>query len=232
MVKRSVLMALALCAGAQVGGAQPRGGAVTASPTRTDTSHVWFRVAKNRLPISPVPVLYGPEWPLETPDMEQIAAISVPEAFKYVGGQRFILQETAEAEQHFFVRADEDKIVRELVWFQVEIGIPGRSRGYTYATDSIRRFAGLEWRVDVRSTAGYTPPPGSDGAAMRAYVEAKGYTLQRMAPRIRLVYLPKPGGMKEFMVIHLTAASAAGADTTFSATLERAKNRLRVETRP
>jgi hypothetical protein len=194
-------------------------------------SHIWFRVAKNRIPFNPVPVLYGPEWP-ETPDLEQLAAISVPDQFKYLGGQRFVLQEIADTEQHFFVRSDDDKTVRELVWVQVEIGIPGRSRGYTYATDSVRRFAGLEWRVDVRSTAGYTPPPGSDGAAMREFIAKKGYVLQRMAPRIRLVYLPKPGGLTEVMVIHLTAASAAGADTTFAATLERAKSRLRVEGRP
>jgi hypothetical protein len=223
---RALLAVFVIAASAE---AQPRGGALTSEPA--DTVHRWFRVVKNRIPFNPVPVLYGSEWP-ETPYLEQMAAISVPEAFTYIGGQRFILQQTADAEQHFFVRADDDKVVRELIWVQVEIGIPGKSRGYTYAQDSVRRFAGLEWRVDVRSTAGYLPPPGSDGAAMRSFVERKGYVLQRMAPRIRLVYLPKPGGMQEVMVIHLTAADAAGADTTFSSTLERAKTRLRVETRP
>ena len=204
---------------------------VSTPPLSVDPLHLRFRMVKNRLAFSPVPVIFGRDWP-EQPDLEQLAAISVPEAFTYIGGQRFVLQEIADAEQHFFVRLDTGRVVRELVWIQVETGLPGKSGGYTYAQDSIRRFAGLEWRVDVRGTSGYLPPLGSDGAAMRAFVAKQGYTLQRMAPRIRLVYLPKPGGLVEFMVIHLTAAAAAGADTTFGATLERAKSRLRVETRP
>lgn len=197
-------------------GAQVRGGALTTLPLRTDTLKRNLVVRKNVL----------------TPKLGQICTIQIPESFTYIGGQRFILQETADAEQHIFVRTDSGKVVRELVWLQVEIGIPGKSRGYTYAQDSIRRFSGLEWRVDVRSTSGFAPPPGSDGAAMRAFVAAKGYELQPMAPRLRLVYLPKPGGLEEFMIIHLTAASAAGADTTLDATVNRAKNRLNIRICP
>jgi hypothetical protein len=205
--------------------------AVTAPPARTDLLHNRFLVIKNQLAITPVPIRYGRGFP-EQPTMGQFCSIAIPEAFKYIGGQRFILQETADAEQHFFVRTDSGKLVRELIWLQVEIGIPGRSRGYTYAEDSIRRFAGLDWRVNVRSTAGFAPPPGSDGAAMRAFVAAKGYELQRMAPRLRLVYLPKPGGLEEFMIIHLTSAEVAGADTTLDATVDRAKNRMNVRICP
>jgi hypothetical protein len=196
-----------------------------------DTLHQRFKVIKNRLAFSPVPVRYGRGYG-EQPNMGQLCAITPLEAFEYIGGTRFILQEIADAEQHFFVRADAEKNVRELLWFQIEEGIPGKSRGYTYATDSLRRFAGLEWRVDVRQSIGFRPPPGSDGAAMRAFVASKGYFLPPMAPRLRLVYLPKPGGLQEFMIIHLTALPAAGADTTFSATLERAKNRLNVQICP
>ncbi len=195
-----------------------------------DSTHLRFKVIKNRLAFSPVPLLYGAGYP-EQPNMGQLCAITPLDAFKYIGAQRFVIQETADAEQHIFVRADDDKNVRELLWFQVEDGIPGRSRGYTYATDSMRRFAGLEWRVDVRST-GPRPAPGSDGAAMRELVASKGYFLPPMAPRLRLVYLPKPGGMQEFMVIHLTARSAVGFDTTFTDTYERVKNRFNVQICP
>jgi hypothetical protein len=196
-----------------------------------DTLHHRFKVIKNRLAFSPVPVRYGRGYG-EQPNMGQLCAITPLEAFEYIGGARFILQETADAEQHFFVRADAEKNVRELLWFQIEDGIPGKSRGYTYATDSLRRFAGLEWRVDVRQSIGFRPPPGSDGAAMRALVASRGYFLPPMAPRLRLVYLPKPGGLQEFMIIHLTELRAAGADTTFTATLERAKNRFNLQICP
>ena len=205
--------------------------AIASAQLPPDTLHHRFKVIKNRLAFSPVPILYGRGFP-EQPNMGQLCAITPLEAFKYIGGTRFILQEIADAEQHFFVRADDDRNVRELLWFQIEDGIPGKSRGYTYATDSIRRFAGLEWRADVRQSIGFRPPPGSDGAAMRAFVASKGYFLPPMAPRLRLVYLPKPGGLQEFMIIHLTTAAAAGADTTFAATLERAKNRFNVQICP
>jgi hypothetical protein len=204
---------------------------VTADKPPGDTLHNRFRVVKNRLAFSPVPIRYGKGWP-EQPDMGQMCAITPLAAFDYIGGRRFILQEIADAEQHFYVRADADKVVRELLWLQIEEGIPGKSNGYTYAGDSLRRFAGIEWRVDVRSASAMRPPPGSDGSAMRAFVISKGYALPPMAPRVRLVYLPKPGGLKEFMIIHLTAASAAGADTTFSASFDRAKNRFNLQICP
>lgn len=193
--------------------------------------HPRFRVVKNRLPFSPVPQLYGKGWP-EQPNMGQLCAITPLAAFTYLGVQRFTLQSVADAEQHIYVRTDGDKVVRELLWFQIEEGIPGLSNGYTYATDVTRRFAGIEWKANVQSTRGYTPPPGSDGAAMRAFVAAKGYTLPPMAPRLRLVYLPKVGGMVEFMIIHQTASAAAGADTLFDATVERAKSRFNVQLCP
>jgi hypothetical protein len=221
----------ALFAALAVATASADGQVVTADRPPGDTLHHRFRVVKNRLAFSPVPIRYGKGWP-EQPDMGQMCAITPLAAFEYIGGTRFILQEIADAEQHFFVRADADKVVRELLWLQIEEGMPGKSAGYTYASDSLRRFAGIEWRVDVRSTSGTRPPPGSDGAAMRAFVIGKGYALPPMAPRVRLVYLPKPGGLKEFMIIHLTAASAAGADTTFTASLERVKNRFNLQICP
>jgi hypothetical protein len=202
-----------------------------ASAQPADSLHNRYRVVKNMLPFKPVPIRFGRGY-TEQPNMGQLCEVTIPQAFEYIGGRRFILQEVADAEQHFFVRADEAKNVQELIWLQIEDGIPGKSRGYTYATDSLRRFAGLEWRLDLRSTRGFVPPPGSDGAAMRAFLASKGYGLQPMAPRLRLVYLPKPGGLQEFMVIHLTATSVAGADTTFDASFARAKNRLLVRICP
>jgi hypothetical protein len=217
---RWVFAALITCAAAA------SGQAVT-SPPAIDTLMKRFVVVKNSLAFAPVPDRFG-RGREPQPDMGQLCRIAVPEVFTYIGGQRFILQSVADAEQHFFVRADSLKNVSELIWFQVEVGIPGRSGGYTYAADSVHRFAGLNWRLDLRSTFGFIPPPGSDGAAMRAFVAGKGYRLQPMAPRLRLVYLPTPGGLQEFMIIHLTAARVAGADTSFESSFARARNRFLV----
>src|SRR5205809_1083970 len=44
--------------------------------------------------------------------------VTLDPKFKYADGQRFILYNVANAEQHFFVEADANKKVKRLYWFQ------------------------------------------------------------------------------------------------------------------
>ena len=46
--------------------------------------------------------------------------ITVDPALTYIGGPRFQLYGIAQAEQHLFVRADEQHTMRRLVWVQFE----------------------------------------------------------------------------------------------------------------
>jgi hypothetical protein len=146
----------------------------------------------------------------------------------FIGGQRFELQETADAEQLFFVSAERDRTIRELLWLQVEELLPGLRGGYTYAQDSNRVVNTLPLKLDIRTNRG-TPPAGSDGAAMRSYVTSRGYVFPPLAPRLRMVYLPEPGGRREFMVIYLSALRLALPDTSLEMTLKRALDKLRLE---
>ena len=53
-------------------------------------------------------------------------------AFKYVGGQTFILYDVASAEQHFFVDADEQGRVKRFYWVQFEGYLPNNTHAYDY----------------------------------------------------------------------------------------------------
>jgi hypothetical protein len=50
--------------------------------------------------------------------------IRVDSSFDYVGGQRFVLRDNVDAEQHVFVRVDEAGSLEALFWFQFEGFLP------------------------------------------------------------------------------------------------------------
>ena len=160
--------------------------------------------------------------------MGHLCRVGVAADFVFIGGQRFELQETADAEQLFFVSAERDRTIRELLWLQVEEILPGLKGGYTYAQDSNRVVNTLALKLDIRTNRG-TPPAGSDGAAMRSYVTSRGYVFPPLAPRLRMVHLPEPGGRREFMAIYLSALRVALPDTSLEMTLKRALDKLRLE---
>jgi hypothetical protein len=154
--------------------------------------------------------------------MGALCRVQIAPRYLYVGGQRFILKGVADAEQHFFVAADSARRIHELYWLQIEQLLPGAGQGYDYSSDSARRVDALAWAVNLHLNRG-SPPPGSDGAAMMRYLQAAGYQFLVMAPRLRLVYLPEPGGRREFMIVYLAAQTIVGSDTTLDAALTRAQ---------
>jgi hypothetical protein len=161
-----------------------------------------------------------------TPKLGNLCRVQIAPAYRYLGGQRFILQGTADAEQHFFARADTAGRVLQLYWFQAEEMLPGKGAGYDYRRDSLRTLNELPLAADVRTNRGEAPP-GSDGAAMLEFVRAAGLELPAMGPRLRLVYTPKAGARQEFMVIYLESRALARPDTTFEGVLKRGRRALR-----
>lgn len=159
------------------------------------------------------------------PGIGRLCRVQVGKDFSYIGGQRFILQSIADAEQHFFVKSDSTHTIEELYWIQAERMLPGQTGGYTYADDSTRTWNGLPWKVDLRLNRG-GPRAGSDGAAMRDYLARLGYRFPALAPRLRLVYLPTSGGPSELMIVYLAALSTALPDTTLPGIFRRATGSL------
>ena len=160
------------------------------------------------------------------PKVGNLCRVQIAPAFRYLGGQRFILQETADAEQHFYARADTAGRILQLYWFQAESKLPGKGKGYDYSRDSTRTLDDLDWAVAVRADRG-DPPEGSDGAAMLVFVKAAALTFPPMGPSLRMVYLPKPGARQELMVVYLESKALARGDAAFESVLKRGKRGLR-----
>lgn len=176
--------------------ASPRASAQTAAATQPDS----------------LPLRHRPERNVLTIDAGSLRSIAVGPQFTYVGGQRFILGASADAEQHFFVAADSSRTVQRMYWIQLEELLPSRAGGYNYQADSVRTIHGLDLRVNVRA---YTTPPDavSDRGRAFALVQSRGYTVPEGATRVRLIYLPGSAARREVMIIYVEAPSAATSDT-------------------
>ena len=124
--------------------------------------------------------------------------------FRYVGGQRFILRKTADAEQHFFVAPGKAGTVRRLYWIQFEKLLPGIGESYDYSRDEAVTVGGVSFRRNVRR---WDAPaePDSDRGAMCAFLAKRGYQVPDGAVRIRLVHVPDANRREELMIIYAEA---------------------------
>lgn len=133
--------------------------------------------------------------------------IQIAQGYEYVGGQRFILRGVADAEQHFFVDADEAKAIQRLYWIQFEHFLPAHDGEYSYERDEPLTLGDLGLRVHVRR---YTEPPAADSDRARAfeYLERAGYAVPTTGTRVRLVYVPDADRRQEVMIIYLERSTA------------------------
>lgn len=155
-----------------------------------------------------------------------LCRVQIAPAYRYLGGQRFTLQEVADAEQHFYARADSGGKILQLYWFQVESKLSGP--GYNYSRDSSITVNDLPLAVSLREArADADPPAGTDGAAMMDFVQAAGLSFPPMGRPLRMVYTAKPGARQELMVIYLESKAMAKADPTFEGVFKRGKRALR-----
>ena len=150
--------------------------------------------------------------------------IQVSESFKYAGGQRFILRQVADAEQHFFVDVDEKKTIRRMYWIQFEHLLPGHDGAYSYEKDQPMLLGDRGFRVHVRRVTD-APASDSDRARVYQYLEQAGYLVPIPATRVRLVYVPEADPRQEVMIIYAEASGATGEPTPeeVASITERAK---------
>ncbi len=142
-------------------------------------------------------------------------SITFDKAFRYVGGQRFILYDVANAEQHFFVDADAQRRIRGLYWIQFEGYLPNNEHTYRYQSRSAVNIGGLDFIADAWARSASEPSrPKSDGEYMRVFLEGKGYALPQESMRQRLVHLTDASKRNELMIIYLEDL----APTAFAAT--------------
>ena len=133
-------------------------------------------------------------------------------AFKYAGGQSFVLYDVANAEQHFFVDADKDGRVKRLYWIQFEGYLPDNTHSYDYKSPKIVNIGGFDFFADIsaRSLNGNLGRPDSDGNRARAFLESKGFKTSTEVVSQRLVHLVDKAKRNELMIIYLEDLSGTG----------------------
>jgi len=156
---------------------------------------------------------------LTSPEAPRVR-IKFDKAFKYAGGQSFILYDVANAEQHFFVDADARGRVKRLYWVQFEGYLPSNTHTYKYTPTNVVRIGGLDFIADAAARripapdASLSTRPAnkiSDGDHARSFLASKGFTLaSEQVLWQRLVHLVDASKRSELMIIYLEDLSGTG----------------------
>ncbi len=169
-------------------------------------------------------------------DHDPAVVLRFDPAFRYLGGQKFILYGVADAEQHFFVETTADGQLKSLYWVQYEAYLPGKSYTYDYDDSPLRlTLGGYEFYTDTE-VVGLDPDRkrrrGTDGALARQFLAGRGYELPNDFAYARLVYLTDESRRKELMIIFIddlaprglsaAALGEGGADAARRPEVERA----------
>ncbi|MDX1429013.1 MAG: hypothetical protein R3282_01945 [Rhodothermales bacterium] len=149
-----------------------------------------------------------------TSPVDPAATLSFDDAFRHIGGQKFILYGVADTEQHFFVETTDDDRLKSVYWVQYESYLPGKPYTYDYTDSPLRvTLNGYTFYTDTDVVA--TDPNrkrarGTDGAMARALLARAGYTLPDEFVYARLVYLTDDSHKKELMIIFIDDLAPTG----------------------
>jgi len=137
-------------------------------------------------------------------DRDPKVTIELPKAVQYVGADRWLLYDVADAELHAFVEADERNQVQRLYWVQFEAYVPAKpDLHHTYDSPRHAELGGMDFYVDtwVRKQGDETKP-GSDREHVEALIRSKGYRMPQGMMYVRLVHLLDEQKRKELMIIY------------------------------
>jgi hypothetical protein len=136
--------------------------------------------------------------------------------FKYVGSQKFVLYDRADAEQHFFVDADTQRHIRRMYMLQFESYLPGVDAAYNYPATETVKLGGSEYLVNSESipnvAAALAQNPQSDVARAGAFLEGKGYRVGVSIRFQRFVRLVDESKRSECIMLYVEDAGAPGGD--------------------
>jgi hypothetical protein len=135
------------------------------------------------------------------------ANVTVAERFRYVGGQRFVLRDVADAEQHLYVVAGPSGEITELLWLQFEHYLPTVPGTNDYKPDRVTRRNGVDFFTSLRRYS-EAPQPGSDRRRAFDLLAEKGYRTDKLSARVRLVHLPSDDRRSEVMIIYSVPGDA------------------------
>jgi len=139
--------------------------------------------------------------------------ITVGEAFRYAGSQRFVLYDSAQVEQYFFVEAGRGGAPRRVIIVQFEGYLPSNTHTYDYRIDKKVSLGGLEFMTD--SSAGNPElvrqhRPDSDTDRAVRFLESKGHRPAGDFASQRFVHLADEARRNELLILYVE--SLAGTD--------------------
>lgn len=141
------------------------------------------------------------------------ASLKFGKDFKYASGHQFVLYGVANAEQHFFVNADKNGLVRRMYWVQFEGYLPTNTHSYNYRVTKSVNIGGFSFVADAyaRNIRANPGRPDSDGAMARNFLAQNGYRLgSDEIISQRLVHLIGEDKRNELMIIYLEDMSGLG----------------------
>lgn len=148
---------------------------------------------------------------------------------KYVGSQKFVLYERAQAEQHFFVEADARLRIRRMYMLQFEGYLPGVDASYNYEAKDTVKLGGLDYIVNVESVPNLPEAlkqiQGSDAARAVEFLKGKGYGFGESIRYQRFVRLVDDAKRNEFIMLYVEDAGTGaplGDETAVREFRERA----------
>ena len=127
-------------------------------------------------------------------DFDPAAILRFDPAYRYLGGQKFILYGVADTEQHFFVETSADDKLKSVFWIQYEAYLPDKPYTYDYDDSPLRLTLGdYEFYTDT-AVVGFDPNVkrrrGTDGAMARQFLGSKGFVFPADFAYARLVLRP------------------------------------------
>lgn len=151
-------------------------------------------------------------------DYDPAAVLRFNPAYRYLGGQKFILYGNADTEQHFFVETTPDDVLKSVYWIQYEAYLPDKSYTYDYDDSPLRVTLGdYEFYTDT-AVVEFDPNRkrrrGTDGAMARAFLAKHGYVFPTDFAYARLVYLTDESRRKELMIIFIDDLATWGLAAT------------------
>jgi hypothetical protein len=165
-----------------------------------------------------LPIRHSPQGNVLTLNIGRLSELAIDTQFKYIGGQRFILGNSADAEQHVFAATESNGALHSFYWIQIEELLPHREGGYNYNADPTLVHHGFELRLNRRT---YTTAPEGNSDRARAFdiLQRRGFSVPAGAARVRLVYLPEANARREVMVIYVRLPNVSDARSIEAAAL-------------
>ncbi|CAN5750058.1 hypothetical protein BH20ACI4_BH20ACI4_17330 [soil metagenome] len=135
--------------------------------------------------------------------------------FKFAGSQKFVLYERAEAEQFFFIEA-EDKKIKRLYMLQFENFLPGIEGTYNYDEPQTVKIGGLDFFANAETIPNVEQAlkavPDSDIAKAAEFLKSKGFTLMNSLLYQRFVRVVSDDKRREFIMLYIEASENADVE--------------------